>query len=186
MSGDALIALVGVGFGAVVTYLARLFLELRRERAETRAGFRLVRSDLADAGRAVEDALAKEVWPTGTRKTWLDTWRQYRPGLASYLTELEFRKVARAYARMDELESGLNAPRNDWDKSFTIPAGDEHMNLDVAEKEKDLKRRRRDARFLADMQDLIRPALQTLEACPEPSLHLWSRHRRSSANTASD
>jgi hypothetical protein len=39
VSGDALIALVGVGFGAVVTYLARLFLELRRERAETGQDF---------------------------------------------------------------------------------------------------------------------------------------------------
>ena len=175
MSGDAFIALVGVGFGAVVTYLARLFLELRRERGETRAGFRLVRSDLADAGRAVQDALAKEVWPTGTRKTWLDTWRQYRPGLASYLTEQEFREVARPYARMDELESGFNAPRNERDRSFTIPAGDEHKDLEVGDKEKDLKRRRRDARFLQEMHNLITPALTTLEACPEPSLHLWSR-----------
>jgi hypothetical protein len=80
---------------------------------------------------------------------------------------------------MDELESGLNAPRNDRDKSFTIPAGDEQENLEGTEKEKDLKRRRRDARFLKEMQDLIGPALETLEACPEPSLHLWSRHRRS-------
>ena len=127
---------------------------------------------MQDAALAV-----KRYGPPVHKDVVLDTWRQYRPGLASYLTEQEFRKVARPYDDGRARERVSCPVKNERDRSLTIPARDEHKDLEVADKEKDLKRRRRDARFLQEMHNLITPALTTLEACPEPSLHLWSRSR---------
>jgi hypothetical protein len=99
---------LGVAVGAVATYL----FDKRRERLDARTGLVLVNNDLRDAQDAVSVVLRDNRWPTGANKAWLSTWRQARPLIARRLqSEKHFGRLVYAYARMDELESGLNASR---------------------------------------------------------------------------
>jgi hypothetical protein len=131
-----LIELLAAIVGAIAGYGGRFLLDIRRERADRRAARELTRSDLNDALGAVDRALTNG-WPIGARTNWVQPWTERRASLASGLSEPEsYDTVARAYARMDELENGLNA----GERALTA----------------------RDEEFLTEMKALIEPAVAVL------------------------
>lgn len=118
---EALFGFLGVVVGVVAAYL----FEKRRERLDALTGLRLIDNDLREAQDAVRIALRDKRWPTGTNKAWLSTWQQHRPLIARCLQrEGDFRKLVDAYARLDELESGLNASRPKEEKPFQRNSND--------------------------------------------------------------
>jgi hypothetical protein len=130
--------LVAAVVGALVGYAGRRVQDLRHERSEFAAAREVSRSDLADAFSAVKLALDRAEWPIGARRAWVETWREKRAILAGGLPSAQFDTLARAYARMDELESGLNASRPPDERTLSGP----------------------DEEFLNDMRRLIEPALE--------------------------
>jgi hypothetical protein len=164
---DAVAGLLGVALGGGITFGAQWFFESRRERSEVRAGLQLVRRDLLDALGAVRRAHAAETWPEGTNKDWLGTWRDYRPVLARRLSADDFDAASAAYARMDELQSGLNTGRSDQDRSMKpIDGEDDEVST----------RKTNDVEFLDQMQELLDPAVEAVEkaAATEASARwLW-------------
>jgi hypothetical protein len=118
---EAIFGFLGVIVGVGAAYL----FERRRERLDARTGLRLIDNDLRDAQNAVRTAIRDKRWPTGANKAWLSTWQQHRPVIARRLQrESDFRKLVDAYARVDELESGLNAERADDEKQFEDSSDD--------------------------------------------------------------
>ena len=151
---EAVAGLLGVAVGGGITFGAQWFFESRRERSELRAGLRLVRRDLKDGLGAVTRAHAAKTWPEGANKDWLGTWRNYRPVLARRLSAEDFDAASAAYARMDELQSGLNTGRSDIDRSMTAIDGEDD---DVS------TRKANDVEFLDQMQTLLKPAVDAVE-----------------------
>ena len=151
---EAVAGLLGVLLGGGITLGGQWFFESRRERSEVRAGLRLIRRDLMDALGAVSRALDNETWPEGTNKDWLGTWRNYRPVLAQRLSAEDFDAASAAYARMDELQSGLNTGRSETARSMTPIEG---------ECDKVSTRKKNDVDFLRQMQELLQPAVDAVE-----------------------
>ena len=169
---EAVAGLLGVALGGGITFGAQWFFESRRERSEVRAGLRLIRRDLMDALGAVRRAHAAKTWPEGTNKDWLGTWRNYRPVLARRLSAEHFDAASAAYARMDELQSGLNTGRSDKDRSMEPIDGEDH---EVS------TRKANDMDFLGQMRELLEPAVDGVEkaAASEASgRRLRGLHRR--------
>jgi hypothetical protein len=160
--------------GVVVGVLAAYVFEKRREWLDARTGLLLVDSDLRDAQRAVDTALnVDRRWPTGANKAWLSIWNQHRALIARRLRdESRFRKLVDAYARMDELESGLNASRE----------SDEEKDEAVIEANSD------DERFLRAVQERLKARDEVFGDSPDydellggrPLVARWSSRRRGS------
>jgi hypothetical protein len=135
-----LIELLAAIAGGVIGYVGRLLLDIRHERGELRTARDLTRSDLTDALGAIDRA-STSGWPIGTRHDWVQPWKERRASLASGLPDGDsYDTVARAFARMHELENALNTPRPP-----------DHLALTSRDKE-----------FLRDMKALIEPAVAAL------------------------
>lgn len=118
------IGFIGVVIGSLVTFGATYFFEWRREKADARAARGVVRSELAEAAKAVEDALSgpDPKWPPGWATVgWSESWSTYRPVLSVSMKEADFTKLARAYLHMRLLQTGLAAGEREFvehDRSF--------------------------------------------------------------------
>lgn len=131
---EALAGLLGGVLGVLVGVYAAYWFEKRREWLDARTGLVLVDNDLRGAQQAVDTALEAERWPTGANKAWLSTWNQHRPLIARRLGRADqFRQLMNAYARMDELESGLNASRvkNDQIDEYVVESKDREFLEDM-------------------------------------------------------
>ena len=137
LRGCDLIELLAAFVGAIAGYGARLLLDIRRERSELSVARDLTRSDLNEALGAIDRAL-EDGWPIGNRSDWVQPWRDRRASLASGLPTDSYDTVARAYGRMHQLESALNAGRDD--RALTSP----------------------DKAFLNDMNEVIGSAVAVL------------------------
>jgi hypothetical protein len=105
-----LIGFVGVVIGGLVTFGATYLFERRRERRDARAARGVVRSELGEAKKAVEDIFngPDPKWPPGwDRVGWSESWSTYRPVLAATMNDEDFSKLARAYLHMQLLQTGL-------------------------------------------------------------------------------
>jgi hypothetical protein len=109
---EASIGLVGVVIGSLVTFGATYLFERRRERRDGRAARGVVRSELGEADKAVDDALKEPdpKWPPGwDRVGWSESWSTYRAVLATTMNDEDFSTLARAYLQMRLLQTGLAA-----------------------------------------------------------------------------
>jgi hypothetical protein len=107
----AVIGLVGVVVGALLTAGTSIYTMRRREDRDARAARRVVESELKEAARAVKDMLEFKEWPPGwTNTTWSESWSMYRPALALAIRDDDqFQKIATAYLDMRLLQTGLAA-----------------------------------------------------------------------------
>jgi hypothetical protein len=110
---EAVFGLLGVVVGGVLTGGVNLWLERRREAAEARAARRLLRAEVSDALAGVERALDEGKWPIAWKKTWAQSWSTYRRPLAAGMPSRNFDAVAASYARMELLQAGFAAERDD-------------------------------------------------------------------------
>jgi hypothetical protein len=126
----AIFGVAGVIVGALVTGAVTYIFERRRERREARSARLVVRHELEEATKAVEDALAGKEWPPGWQNMrWSQSWSTYRPVLAATMEEQDFAKLARAYLHMELLLAGFAAGKRgfvDADESF-FAAAREHL-----------------------------------------------------------
>lgn len=119
---EAIFGLVGVVVGGLLTGVVTLLLERRRENQEARVAQRIARSELGEAAKAVEDALAAGEWPPGwDKKRWSESWSTNRRVLAATMEDDDFAKLARAYLHMELLQTGLAAGKRKFveqDRTF--------------------------------------------------------------------
>jgi hypothetical protein len=114
----AVIGLVGAVIGGLLTGGGTYLLERRREQAEAKAARRIVRSQLLEATTAVEDALKGSNWPPGWHAvTWSQTWSTYRPFLAKTMDVDDFDKLAVAYVRVQQVQTGLALGKRAFEKN---------------------------------------------------------------------
>jgi hypothetical protein len=107
---EGIFGLIGVLVGASVAGWVTLRLERRREKREALAARRIVKSELEEAKRAVQDALAGREWPPGwDETTWTQTWSTNRSVLAATMNGDHFDKLADVYLQMRLLQRGLAA-----------------------------------------------------------------------------
>jgi hypothetical protein len=107
---EAIFGLLGVVVGGFLTGFVNYLLESRREKQEARVARRLARSELGEAGQAVNDALAGQGWPAGwTTKRWSDSWSAYRRPLAATMNDNDFGELAQAALYVELLQVGLAA-----------------------------------------------------------------------------
>jgi hypothetical protein len=126
----AIFGLLGVLVGALVTGFVNYVLERRRELVEARAAARLMRSEVVAAGEAVATTLEEGEWPISYRPTWRESWIAYRRALAGRLPGEDFEAVARAYARMDQLQGGFETGRPPDERALS-DVDRKHMKQDV-------------------------------------------------------
>jgi hypothetical protein len=87
--------LLGVLIGAVLGAATDFQLARRRERADGRAGARLVQEDLREAADAIANCRRIGHW-LGPVSPATDAWNNFRPVLASVLDEAAWRRVVSA------------------------------------------------------------------------------------------
>jgi hypothetical protein len=92
-------ALVGTCAGALVDYV----LQRGRENRTARVGARLVRIDLAGAAGTLQFAVQEKKWHPFLGVT-LPAWREYRAVLAGRLSDEEYKPVANAVLRLEQME----------------------------------------------------------------------------------
>jgi hypothetical protein len=123
---EAVFGLMGVVVGGLLTGVVAFYLERRREKQEAQVARSIARSELVEAARAIEDALAGDEWPPGWDKMrWSESWLTNRRVLAATMEEGGFAKLARAYLDMQLLQTGLSAGRRKFveqDKTFLTTA----------------------------------------------------------------
>jgi hypothetical protein len=107
----AIFGLIGVVVGAALTGAVNWLLERRRERAEAQAAARLLKSEVEAAISDVASTLAEGMWPISYQPTWRQSWSSYRRPLAARMDPEAFEAAAKAYARMDQLQSAFSAGR---------------------------------------------------------------------------
>lgn len=112
-------ALAGVLVGAVATGLVNLILERVRAKADARTARRLLRSEVREALDAANQAQEDEMWPIAWKKTWSQSWATYRRAVASDMGDRDFEVLARTYGKMDLLQGGLAADRENRELSDT-------------------------------------------------------------------
>ncbi len=112
---EGIFALAGVIVGGVVTGVVAVYLERRRERRDAAGARLIVEAELAEASKAVQDALDGEKWPPGWKTMrWSQSWSTYRPVLAATTDKAEFAALARAYLYMELLHAGLAEGERDF------------------------------------------------------------------------
>jgi len=111
MSADAKAALLGVVIGGLITTGTTVVLMWYQARKDVRAARRILRSQLSEAKKAVEDALKGRSWPPGwTVMGWSESWSTYRPALArSRMSKVAFDQIANAFLYLRLLQTGLAA-----------------------------------------------------------------------------
>jgi hypothetical protein len=138
-------ALAGVLGGAILAPVMNRRVDDRRELEAARRAWRLLRDDTSLALDEVRDRLDANTWPLAAlHKDWSSVWRSSRGILIQYLDDDTYKSVARGFARMDRLESGVNTGRTPEDRG-----------LDG-----------NDRKFLEDMKARLESARATL--IPEP------------------
>lgn len=107
--------------GGLVTGLVNSWLEKRREKAESLAAARLLRTEVIAASDDLTAALNESKWPIAYEPTWSQSWSTYRRSLAVRMDDDAFDEVAKAYALMDQLQSAFGTGRADdkRDLSYT-------------------------------------------------------------------
>jgi hypothetical protein len=130
-------AIVGVIVGALATGGFNLLVQRQREKSERRKERReleadreqqarevrisaqLLGADVADAQQRVDEATKmhpprkRGEWPIGVSPNWTQTWIVHSRAMADALSVHDFANLASVYARMDQLQRGLAAPRDD-------------------------------------------------------------------------
>jgi hypothetical protein len=112
-------ALAGVLVGAAATGLVNLILERVRAKADARTARRLLRSEVREALDAANQAQRDQMWPIAWKKTWSQSWATYRRAVAGDMDDREFEVLARTYGKMDLLQGGLSADRENRELSDT-------------------------------------------------------------------
>jgi hypothetical protein len=140
--------LLGVGVGGVVSWL------LQRERAkatrqrenerlkrEADTAWQLLSFEVGNALETVYDVRRKGQWPIGASRAWAATWQSSRGALLRHpRDQRSLNVVAAACASLDELQSAVNSPRSDTERSLTSS----------------------DQLFLNRMQQILAPAVEEL------------------------
>ena len=118
MGGEALAAIAGALAGAFIAGALGLYRDWRRELGDARVAKGVFLSEMDEACALVDEAIRLKQWPLGWKR-WSETWTTFRGPLARHVDLAVFASVARAYARMYELEHGLkDGPRNFVDPDF--------------------------------------------------------------------
>ncbi len=115
--------------------------ERERRKSAADAAWALLKIEVGNARDAVYEIRVDRKWPIGWNRTWSAAWRDCRdPLLMSPPAEIT--PVAKACARIDELEKGVNTPRGDDERELTG----------------------KDEVFLWRMQQLLEPACVALDS----------------------
>jgi hypothetical protein len=117
----AIFGLVGVAVGGLVTGFVSSSLEKGREKAESLAAARLLRTEVIAASADVSATLKEGKWPIAYKPTWSQSWSTYRRSLAVRMDDEAFDEVAKAYALMDQLQSGFGAGRPEAQRDLSHP-----------------------------------------------------------------
>ena len=91
----AIFGLIGVLLGGLITVGSELLLQRRHEKADARAGLRLIEADLFDASAAMKIALKTDWW-AGGRPVPAEGWREHRAVLAGVFTRAEWQVIGLA------------------------------------------------------------------------------------------
>lgn len=147
---DVAVAVVGAIAGGLVTWLAGLLAEQKRRRRAVVAARELIRIELDDALAKIDEIEFSDLWPIGNQKRWSAAWADARRELvAGGMKPADFLVLARACARLDELERGVNTDRHPEERGLS-----------------DM-----DRRFLGGMRALLEGACDVLggRQSPDPS-----------------
>jgi len=122
---DGVFGLLGVAFGGVVSWLiqrealhARQASERRRIELEADIAWKLVGFELSNALDTIAEARRGE-WPIGANRNWATAWTEVRGALLRAPPNREgLPIVAAACAKLDELQSAVNAPRSTEERTL--------------------------------------------------------------------
>jgi hypothetical protein len=106
MEAEALAAIAGALAGAFIAGALALYRDWRRELGDARVAREVFLSEMDEACGLVAEGIQRETWPLGWKR-WSETWDAFRGPLARHVDSAVFASVAQAYARMYELEHGL-------------------------------------------------------------------------------
>jgi hypothetical protein len=132
--------------GSILTGVGRFADRILSERSSSRAAWRLLRFEVGDALETVMAIERDKTWRIGYHREWYDTWRNSRNQLITRppTRPEQFETVAAACARLAELQSAVNEPR-DYDSRRLTDA---------------------DEVFLHEMRQLLEEACAVLEYKP--------------------
>jgi hypothetical protein len=92
---EAVIGLIGVVVGGVLTGGVAYVLERRRETREAQIARRVMRAQFGQTLKAVDDGLKGKNWPPGWKgKRWSDSWVAHRQALAAKMSDDDFATLA--------------------------------------------------------------------------------------------
>jgi hypothetical protein len=105
---EAVIGLIGVVVGGILTGGVAYVLERRRETREAQIARRVMRAQFGQALKAVDDGLKGKNWPPGWKgKRWSDSWVAHRQALAAKISDDDFATLAQGALYMELLQAGF-------------------------------------------------------------------------------
>jgi hypothetical protein len=105
---EAVIGLIGVVVGGVLTGGVAYILERRRETREAQIARRVMRAQFGQTLKAVDDGLKGKNWPPGWKgKRWSDSWVAHRQALAAKMSDDDFAALAQGALYMELLQAGF-------------------------------------------------------------------------------
>jgi len=170
--GNGVFGLIGAGIGGLSSWLIQrtAFERERRARSEQReaeanAAWRVLDLELANALDTVYDTRGKGEWPIGCNRNWQAVWQDSRAAVTHDPGARDLAPVAAACARLDELQSAVNAGRTPEERELTAS----------------------DQVFLDEMQELLEelelaPHRRRVERMPAPELERLKRRAREEAS----
>jgi hypothetical protein len=145
--GNGAFGLLGAGIGGLSSWLVQRtafeherHTQTEQRKAEAQAAWKVLELELANALDTVYDTRSKGAWPIGCNRNWQAAWQDSRAAVTRDPDGKDPGPVAAACARLDELQSAVNAGRS----------------------EEERKLKARDQVFLDEMQEL----LEELELAP--------------------
>jgi hypothetical protein len=102
---EALIGLIGVGVGALVTAGIQTWADWRRRRLESRTAARILFGELNEARMGLEQCLEEHGWwPDEFELAPRGLWRDYRDKLAAVMTNHDWHALAGALKYLERLQ----------------------------------------------------------------------------------
>src|SRR5579884_4178109 len=102
--GAAIVALVGVVIGGLLTAVLNYVLEARHVFRRARTGARLVQEELAQSSSYLQLVLTSDTWSLVGNPFHTEVWKQYREVLAEGLSPYEWLSVQFAYSQLEHAE----------------------------------------------------------------------------------
>jgi hypothetical protein len=123
--GSGVFGLIGAAVGGVSSWLIQRtafeherHARIEQRQAEARAAWRVLELELANALDTVYDTRVKGEWPIGCNRNWQAVWQDSRAAVTHDPDGRDLGPVAAACARLDELQSAVNAGRSEEERKL--------------------------------------------------------------------